>query len=125
MTIRSITVLLIIVGLAFGQQPAKKSPATKAPPKPEPGSLEDTLEKALRNSADIKASEAKVREAEAELNKVRHQVLTKATAVHNDLSLAKRMLTLLEAGFREQERLFELKTVSRDALVFGIWSAAM
>ena len=55
--------------------PKKDAPAKKEPAKPAPGSLEDTLEKSLRNSADIKAAEAKVRDAEAELNRVRHQVL--------------------------------------------------
>src|SRR5438132_11962619 len=104
MTVRSIAVMLLAAGLAFGQGPAKKDAPPKEPPKPAPGSndstpkerpkpvpgsLEDTLEKALRNSADIKAGEAKVREAEAQLNQVRHQVLTKATVLHSDLNLAK------------------------------------
>ena len=78
------------------EAPKKDAPAKKEPAKPAPGSLEDTLEKSLRNSADIKAAEAKVRDAEAELNRVRHQVLAKATALHNDLNQAKRMLRLTE-----------------------------
>ena len=79
MTIRRLlplAALLLAAGLVLGQGAPKKDVPT---PKPAPGSLEDTLEKALRNSADIKAAEAKVRNAEAELNRVRHQVLTKAT----------------------------------------------
>lgn len=110
MTIRrllSLAAVLAVAGLVLAQPPVrkgepepKKGAATpKEPPKPAPGSLEHTLEKALRNSADIKAAEAKVREAEAELNRVRQQVLTKATALHADLNLAKRMLTVAEETF--------------------------
>jgi hypothetical protein len=99
MTVRRLipfAVLLVAAGLVLGQGAPKKDAPSKEPPKPTPGSLEDTLEKALRNSADIKAAESKVRDAEAELNRVRQQVLTKATALHTDLNLAKRMLAVAE-----------------------------
>src|SRR5262245_917119 len=102
MTIRRILPLAAVLaaaGIVVAQPAAKKDAPPKEPPKPASGSLEDTLEKALRNSADIKAAEAKVRDAEAELNRVRHQVLTKATALHADLNLAKRMLVLAEDQF--------------------------
>jgi hypothetical protein len=102
---RSLAILLVAAGLTFGQAPAKKESPPKEPAKPAPGSLEDTLEKALRNSADIKAGEAKVREVEAQLNQVRQQVLTKATALHSDLNLAKRMLAVAEQTLARQEDL--------------------
>jgi len=99
MTLRLFPIALVLVaGIAFGQQPPKKE-APKEPAKPTPGSLEDTLEKALRNSADIKAAEAKIREAEAEANRVRSQVLTRATTLHTNLNVAKRMLNLAEDLF--------------------------
>jgi WD domain, G-beta repeat/Outer membrane efflux protein len=113
MTVRryvSVAAVLVAAGLVFAQgngpsdASKKDAPAKKEPAKPTPGSLEDTLEKSLRNSADIKAAEAKVRDAEAELNKVRHQVLSKATALHSDLNLAKRMLAVAEATLKDQER---------------------
>jgi len=108
MTVRRLSALaavLLAAGLVLAQPPAKKdSPAPKEPPKPAPGSLEDTLDKALQNSADIKAAEAKVREAEAELNRVRQQVLTKATALHADLNLARRMLNVAEQSLAVTER---------------------
>jgi len=116
MIIRSLAILLLAAGLAFGQQPAKKE-TPKEPAKPVPGSLEDTLEKSLRNSADIKAAEAKVRDAEAELNRVRSQVLTKATTLHSDLNLAKRLLTFLEADYKEHERLFKIQGISQNQLI--------
>ena len=105
-----VAAVLVAAGLLHAQgsgpkEPSKgDSPAKKEPSKPAPGSLEDTLEKSLRNSADIKAAEAKVREAEAELNKVRHQVLSKATALHSDLNLARRMLAVAEATLKDHER---------------------
>src|SRR5262249_30139017 len=106
MTIRRILPLAAVLaaaGIVVAQPAAKKAAPPKEPPKPASGSLEDTLEKALRNSADIKAAEAKVRDAEAELNRVRHQVLTKATALHADLNLAKRMLADAEQTLKPHE----------------------
>lgn len=95
---RPLAILLVAAGLTFGQAPATKE-TSKEPAKPAPGSLEDTLEKALRNSADIKAAEAKVRDAEAQLNQVRQQILVKATGLQTDLNLAKRMLAVAEETF--------------------------
>lgn len=106
MSFRSLAIVLLAAGAIFGQPPAKKD-AAKEPAKPAPGSLEDTLEKALRNSADIKAAEAKVREAEAQLNQVRQHVLTKATALHSDLNLAKRMLVVAEQTLATQQQLLK------------------
>jgi Outer membrane efflux protein len=108
MTARRLTALaavLVAAGLVLAQPAPKKDGAPKEPPKPAPGSLEDTLDKALRNSADIKAAEAKVRESEAQLHQVRQQVLTRATALHADLNLAKRMLAVAERGLANCERL--------------------
>jgi hypothetical protein len=107
MIVRRLAILaavLVLAGVVIAQPPAKKGeaeskkgdPKPKEPAKPAPGSLEDTLDKALRSSGDIRAAEAKVRESEAELNRVRQQVLTKATALHADLNVAKRMLVVAE-----------------------------
>jgi hypothetical protein len=101
----ALATLLVSAAVVFAQPiPKKDLPVPKEPPKPAPGSLEETLDKALRNSADIKAAEAKVREAEAELNRVRQQVLTRATALHTDLTIAKRMLAVAEQNFAIHER---------------------
>ncbi len=98
-----LAVLMVAGGLVLAQPPAKKEPAPKAKA-PAAGGLEDTLDKALRNSADIKVAEAKVRDAEAQLNQVRHQVLTKVTALHNDLTIAKRMLELAEVNLAQLQK---------------------
>jgi hypothetical protein len=120
MTVRRLVpfaVLLLTTGLVFGQGTPKKDAGPKEPAKPAPGSLEDTLEKALRNSADIKAAESKVRDAEVELNKVRHQVLSKATALHSDLKLAKRMLAVAEQSRALQEQLLKSGVAKGDAVL--------
>jgi hypothetical protein len=115
--------LLVAAGLVMAQPPAKtgnpepKKNAPKQPPRPAPGSLEDTLEKSLRNSADIKAAEAKVRDAEAELNRVRQQVLTKATGLHVDLSLAKRMLAVAEQNLALHQAAMERGAAGREGLL--------
>ncbi len=116
MSFRLVAVVCLVGGIALGQTPPKKA-APKEPAKPTPGSLEDTLDKALRNSADIKAAEAKVRESEALLNVVRQQVLSKATSLHNDLNQAKRMLPVLEAALKEQTRLIDAKLVSKESML--------
>ena len=114
MTVRRLfplAVLLVVAGLVLAQPPAKTgnpepkkdAGASKEAPRPAPGSLEDTLDKALRNSADIKSAEAKVREAEAELNRVRQQVLTRAASLHADLNLARRMVAVAERAVATQE----------------------
>jgi len=114
----ALAVLLLATSLVLGQPAPKKDAApAKEPTKPAAGSLEDTLEKTLRNSADIKAAEAKVRDAEAELNRVRQQVLTKATAVHVDLNVAKRMLAVAEQSLAITERAVNMGQAAREALL--------
>jgi Outer membrane efflux protein/WD domain, G-beta repeat len=110
----ALSTLLLAAGFALGQPPA---PKVKEPAKPAAGSLEETLEKTLRNSADIKAAEAKVREAEAQLNQVRQQVLTKATALHSDLNLAKRMLAVAEKSLAIVEQAVQRGTASQESLL--------
>jgi hypothetical protein len=114
-TCRALGLLALTAGLALAQPP-KKEPAPKEPPKPAAGSLEDTLDKALRNSADIKVAEAKVRDAEAELNRVRQQVLMKATTLHNDLRLAKRMLDVMEANYASAQEAYKKSITPANAV---------
>lgn len=75
-------------GTSSGTTPSSK--------KPEPGSLEDLIDKALKNNADIRAAEAKVREAEAELNRVRHQIVAKVATLKHDITTAKKLLEFAE-----------------------------
>jgi hypothetical protein len=60
--------------------------------KPDPGSLEEMLDSALRNNPEIRAAEAKVRDAEVESNRVRNQIIAKVVQLRNDIELSKKML---------------------------------
>src|SRR5947208_549434 len=62
------------------------SAAQKPQAKPEkPATLEEMLAKALKDNPDIRVAESKVREAEAELNRVRLQVMQKLVALQHSL----------------------------------------
>jgi hypothetical protein len=56
---------------------------------------------ALKNNADIRA-EAKVREAEAELYRVRHQIVAKVTTLKRDIATAKRWSNWLKRRRRSK-----------------------
>src|SRR5438093_12866113 len=76
---------------AFGQQPAKPGAADKKEEqKPAAGSLEDLIAQALRNNPDIRVAEAKVREAEAELNRTQISVAQKVIALHHDIAISRK-----------------------------------
>jgi hypothetical protein len=70
-------------------------------------SLEDMLAKALKQNPDILVAEAKVREAEAELNRVRQHVLAKIVALNMDIEGAK---DILRESKNRLDRLTELRS---------------
>jgi hypothetical protein len=84
------------VGGGEGTSKKETPKEKKSAPKPAAGSLEEMLDTALKNSPDIKTAEAKVREAEAELNRVRHQVFTKVISLRNEIDAARKTLEYLE-----------------------------
>jgi hypothetical protein len=114
--------VLSVAGLAFGQgQPAdakkdgdpradQRQPAEKAgkdaPPKTK---LEEMLQQALRNNPDIRVAEAKMAEAEAELNRTRLVVMQKVVLYNSNLADAKAKVELAE------RRLERLRDISRQA----------
>jgi hypothetical protein len=83
----------------------------------EPGSLEEMLDKALRNNPDILAAEAKVREAEAECNRVRHQVVAKIVGLRMDIENAKKTLAIAESMLK-----LELDARSQRSVVLPLQS---
>jgi hypothetical protein len=64
--------------------------------KPAEPTLEDMLNKALKDNPDIKVAEAKVREAEAELNRVRLQVTQKVLTFHHTREAQKAAVKVAE-----------------------------
>jgi hypothetical protein len=80
----AVAAVLGCVGLLYGQggktgDQGPPKPDKEAPPKTK---LEEMIQQALRNNADIRVAEAKVAEAEAELNRTRQQVMQKIV-LHN------------------------------------------
>jgi hypothetical protein len=116
--VRALTAMVAVVFLPCvvnGQEPQPgpdkpKAPATgapgpeaKKPDKPNEMSLEEMLNKAFKDNPDIRVAEAKVREAEAELNRARLQVTQKVIALHRALE-AQRSLTELAQKNLDQVR---------------------
>src|SRR5262245_57861443 len=99
--------------VAVGQPPADP----KQPPKEDtfkfkpdgkkaaPSALEEMLAKALKQNPDILVAEAKLREAEAELNRVRQKVLARIVVLDAELTGSK---AILKEAERRVEQLKEL-----------------
>lgn len=83
----------------------KAAPAEPAQAKPAASTLEDLLAKALKDNPDIRVAEAKVREAEAELNRTRLLVTQKVIAFHHAVESQKSLIKVAEA---ELQRIHEL-----------------
>jgi len=83
--------ILLVGVVAFAQQPAGQPKDTKEKPAdqaPQQSSLEDLLSEALRNNPDIRVAEAKVREAEAELQRTRIATAQKVASLHASIEIA-------------------------------------
>jgi hypothetical protein len=87
------------------KQDASKAQSKDAKPAG-PIALEEAMEKALKQNADILFAEAKVREAEAELNRVQQQVLGKLVVATVELNVAE---TFLLEVVKRMERLISLR----------------
>jgi hypothetical protein len=83
---------LVLIGtgasVLCGQQPASQKPASTDKAAPAKSKLEELLAQALKDNPDIRVAAAKYSEAEAELNRVRLQVLQKLLTVHRALENA-------------------------------------
>ena len=115
--------LLAAAGLALAQQP----PASEGkPPSPPPAkektpapkdhepTLEDLLAQALKHNPDIRVAEAKVQEAEAELDRTRLQIAQKVVALQADLQKARAKVAYEELQFKRIRGLFEQKAIDQN-----------
>jgi hypothetical protein len=106
----------VLCGSRLGPVPAGADPA--APPAGDANpadaakaaaadglTLEDVLTAALRNNPDVRVAEAKVREAEAELQRVRVQVIQKMVKLQADLQAARQRVKEAEGSIRHLEEL--------------------
>src|SRR5947209_6935278 len=80
--------------------PAASQPANSSSPRPPMPSLEDMLIQALKSNPDAIIAEAKVREAEAELNRVRLQITRKLIEKYKTVEFQRRVVEEFEARVR-------------------------
>ncbi|MFL5339671.1 MAG: hypothetical protein ACJ8F7_05840 [Gemmataceae bacterium] len=97
---------LLLAGTALAQQTQPQPTKPAAPPAAD--SLEAQIAAALKNNPDIKVAEAKVREAEAGLNKARVMVMQQVVAAHAAVHAAKADVAITES---EVARFRDLKGV--------------
>lgn len=101
--------------LAFGQaaskEPEKPKPAAPAKPeKPAPPNLEEMIARAMKDNPDVRVAEAKLREAEAELNRARLQVTKKVLALHQTRKTQQALIESAEVSFKSAEAALKLRT---------------
>jgi hypothetical protein len=111
---------LLLGGAVMADDPAKPADPNKPAGEKKPSQLEELIAQALRDNPDIRVAEAKTREAEAELSRVRLQVIQKVVAhqhtvetLEGAVTAAEANLTLAEANVRlaetEYQRMLNLK----------------
>jgi hypothetical protein len=88
-------------------QPGKQGQAAEP-------TLEEMLNKALKDNPDIRVAEAKVREAEAELNRTRLQVTQKVLAFHHTRESQKAIVKVAEEDLQRIQKLEASKAVSQE-----------
>jgi hypothetical protein len=121
--------LLGLGSIAVGQQQGTKPEAKDQKPplnvkgkagkvllkldKPAEPSLEEMLNKALKDNPDIRVAESKVREAEAELNRTRLQVTQKVLAFHHNHEAQKAAVKVAEEELAGIRKFQQSKAVSQ------------
>jgi hypothetical protein len=109
---------LLLAGAAPGQQsaPGQSSPPPAEPAPAKPARLEEMLAQALRSNPDVRVAAAKVGEAEAELNRVRLQVVQKVVQAYQAVEAAQAMADLRAKEFQRLKQLADQGTVSAEIL---------
>jgi hypothetical protein len=119
--------LLLMAGLMPAQQPAGQadisgsfgSPGGSGSPpktekKPAASSLESLLAKALKDNSDIRVAESKVREAEAQLNKTRMEVMQKVVKLYHEIAAHKALVEIAKERLDRVQRLRASNAIAQD-----------
>lgn len=114
-----LTVAILLGSLAFAQEKPKpkSTPAKAKPDEKKPTELQQIIAKVLQNHPDIPVYEAKVREAQAELNRVRSQAVQQATILHAQIQAKREQLRAIQVSLDWQRRLQEQGHVSEQELI--------
>ena len=99
--------------------PANAQPEASQQPSLTAMTLEELLATALKDNPDIRVAEAKLREAETQLSRVRLEVAQKVMVFRNDWAVQKAKIEEYEARLSEVERLFESKAISQEDYRLG------
>jgi hypothetical protein len=83
----------------------KTAPAAVLPQKSTLPPLDEVLDQALKNNPDVRVAEAKLREAEAELNRIRLHVSQKVITLLGEIGTQKKIVEEAEQRFSTQEKL--------------------
>jgi hypothetical protein len=100
---RGISVIAVALAVAIGVAQSQQPGGTSKPGGG--GSVEDLLARALSHNADVLAAESKVREAEAELRRVKRVVVNNVLAARAKVESAKKVVTVAADELNMQERL--------------------
>jgi hypothetical protein len=96
---------------------SKKVPPTAVKDQqPAAPALDDLLDQALRNNPDVRVAEAKVREAEAELNRVRLQVSQRVVTLHHSLASQRTMVENATQTYSSAEKLYRTNSINQGEL---------
>jgi hypothetical protein len=77
-------------------------------------SLENLIAQALKNNPDIRVAESKVREADAELNRVRFQVSQKVAVLNAEITGTKQIYAEAMNKLKTAERLLQTKSIAME-----------
>jgi outer membrane protein TolC len=92
--------LALLGGLAIADEPNKPADPKKGAEEKKPSQLEELIAQALRDNPDIRVAEAKTREAEAELSRVRLQVIQKVVAHQHTVETLDGAVKTAEANYK-------------------------
>lgn len=119
-TVRLAALVALLLGVAaFGQPTAgtkKEATDRKEELKPAAGSLEDLIAQALRNNPDIRVAEAKLREAEAELQRARVAAGQKVAGLYHSIDIARKAVAEAQQRFVTVNALRQRKAASDEDL---------
>jgi hypothetical protein len=126
----SLAALLALVAVSYAQPGAgdggKAGDPDKGEKKPAKKSvLEEMLEQALRHNPDIKVAEAKLHEAEAELNRTRLAVTQKVATLYAALDAARKGVEAAETDLARVSRAYKAGTVAEGELHAAVRAVAV
>jgi hypothetical protein len=116
----AVVVSLVVSGLAFAQaspQPGGSeggaAPA-KPPDTPQKITLEELLARVLKDNPDIRVAEARLREAEAELNRTQLLAAQKAITFHAAWEAAKAKVAAVDADYQRMLKLLPSRAIAQE-----------